>query len=88
MCLGIPGKIIHVACDGPLNRTGKVSFGEIQKEINLTYTPGAVPGDYVIVHAGFAISKIDETEAEKVFEYLDQMGALEELEKHKNEVSE
>ncbi len=73
MCLGIPGKIINLLDEGPLTRKGKVSFGGILKEINLAYTPEASIGDYVIVHAGFAISKIDEQEANRVFHYLEQM---------------
>ncbi|HEX9756515.1 MAG TPA: HypC/HybG/HupF family hydrogenase formation chaperone [Nitrospiria bacterium] len=79
MCLGIPGKIINILDDGPLTRTGKVSFGGILKEINLAYTPEASVGDYVIVHAGFSISKINEQEASRVFDYLDQMGEIQEL---------
>ncbi|MBI3962079.1 MAG: HypC/HybG/HupF family hydrogenase formation chaperone [Deinococcus sp.] len=79
MCLGVPGKILSVTGDGPLTRTGKVSFGGIIKEVNLAYVPEAGVGDYVIVHVGFAISKIDEREAEQVFSYLRQMQELEEL---------
>jgi hydrogenase expression/formation protein HypC len=56
-----------------------VSFGGIVKEVNLAYVPEAQVGDYVIVHVGFAISKLDEAEAQKVFEYLREMGELEEL---------
>jgi len=73
MCLGIPGKIINLLDEGPLTRKGKVNFGGILKEINLAYTPEASIGDYVIVHSGFAISKINEQEANRVFEYLEQM---------------
>ena len=59
----------------PLTRTGQVSFGGIVKEVNLAYTPEAGIGDYVIVHVGFAISMLDESEAHQVFDYLQQMGA-------------
>ena len=48
----------------------------VQKEVNLAYVPAANVGDYVIVHVGFAISKVDESEANKVFEYLREMGEL------------
>jgi len=69
MCLAVPGKIISIVNDEPLMRTGKVSFGGIIKEINLAYVPEAKVGDYVIVHVGFAISTLDEKEAEKVFRW-------------------
>jgi hydrogenase expression/formation protein HypC len=63
MCLGVPGKVINIE-DNPLGvRMGKVSFGGIVKEVCLAYTPEAQIEDYVIVHAGFAISRLDEKEA-------------------------
>lgn len=79
MCLAIPGKIIDVCGEDPLLRSGKVSFGGILKEVNLAYVPEAQVGDYVIVHVGFAISRVDESEAQKVFDYLKQMENLSEL---------
>ena len=79
MCLAIPGKILSIAGDEPLQRSGRVSFGGVVKEVNLAYVPDAAIGDYVIVHVGFALSKVDEAEAQQVFEYLRQMGELEEL---------
>lgn len=72
MCLAIPGKILGVEGKG-LDRTGKVSFGGIIKEVNLAYTPEAKIGDYVIVHVGFAINTVDEKEAARVFELLKEM---------------
>ncbi len=60
-------------------RAGKVSFGGIVKEVNLAYVPEATVGDYVVVHVGFAISKLDEAEAQQVFHYLEQMDELVEL---------
>jgi hydrogenase expression/formation protein HypC len=60
-------------------RTGKVNFGGILKEVCLAYVPEAKVGDYVIVHVGFAISRVDPQEALKVFEYLHKMGELEDL---------
>ena len=80
MCLAVPGKIISVDDSPALMRTGKVNFGGILKEINLAYVPEAAPGDYVLVHVGFALSIVDETEANQVFEYLRQMDELAELE--------
>ncbi|SFG60009.1 HypC/HybG/HupF family hydrogenase formation chaperone [Neptunomonas qingdaonensis] len=70
MCLAIPGKIEHILNAVPMERTGTVSFGDIRKEINLAFVPEADVGDYVIVHAGFAISKINPTEARKIFQLL------------------
>ena len=80
MCLAVPGKVLSIAGDEPLTRTGQVSFGGIVKEVNLAYTPEAGIGDYVIVHVGFAISTLDESEAHQVFDYLQQMGELGEIE--------
>jgi len=79
MCLAIPGKILSIAGDNPLMRTGRISFGGIVKEVNLACTPEAGVGDYVIVHVGFAISTLDQTEAHRVFDYLRGMGELREL---------
>ena len=80
MCLAVPGIILSVAGDDPVERTGRVSFGGIIKEVSLAFTPEAVPGNYVIVHVGFALNVLDEAEAHQVFEYLRQMGDLAELE--------
>ncbi|OGF55342.1 MAG: hydrogenase assembly protein HupF [Candidatus Fraserbacteria bacterium RBG_16_55_9] len=80
MCLAVPGKIESVSGDDPLLRTGRVNFGGIIKEVNLAYVPEANVGDYVIVHVGFAISTLDEQEAQRVFGYLREMDELKELE--------
>ena len=80
MCLAVPGKIVSIEGSDPIFRCGKVNFGGIQKQINLAYVPEAKVGDYVLVHVGFAISVIDEVEANEVFEYLQKMGELAELE--------
>jgi hydrogenase expression/formation protein HypC len=80
MCLAIPGKITTISGEDPLTRMGKVDFGGILKEVSLAYVPEAKVGDYVIVHVGFAISRLDEDEANKVFEYLREMEDLSELE--------
>lgn len=81
MCLAIPGKIVSINSTSAdeVFRNGKVSFGGIIKEINLSMVPEAAIGDYVLVHVGVAISRIDEEEAHKTFEYLHQMGETEEL---------
>ncbi|MCP3962367.1 MAG: HypC/HybG/HupF family hydrogenase formation chaperone [bacterium] len=79
MCLGVPGKVIEIMPDELGMTMGRVSFGGIVKEVCLAYVPEAEVGDYVVVHVGFAISRIDEEEAAQVFEYLREMGELEEL---------
>ena len=76
MCLAIPGKIISLDDHDPVMRTGKVNFGGAIKQVNLALTPEAKIDDYVIVHAGFAINIIDEKEALKVFEYIEEMEKL------------
>ena len=79
MCLGVPGKVIEIDSD-PLGMTmGRVSFGGILKEVCLAYIPEVRVGDFVLVHVGFAISRIDEEEAGEVFRILEQMGELEDL---------
>ena len=72
MCLGIPGKLVEVYSQDGLPM-GKVEFGGILKEVCLAYTPEAQVGQYVIVHVGFAISLIDEAEAEEIFSYLEEI---------------
>jgi len=79
MCLAVPGKIISIKGEDALERTGRVNFGGVIKEVSLAYVPEAQMGDYVIVHVGFALSLVDETEAARVFDYLAQMGELGEL---------
>jgi len=79
MCLAIPGKILSIRGEDPLERTGKIDFGGILKEASLAYVPEAMVGDYVIVHVGFALSRVDEEEAQKIFEYLKEMEGLGEL---------
>ena len=81
MCLGVPGQVISIEGEEPLMRTGRVSFGGIVKTVCLAYVPEAVVGDYVIVHVGFAISRVDPEEAALVFDYLRQIDALRELER-------
>jgi hydrogenase expression/formation protein HypC len=78
MCLAVPGKIVDVIDDEPLARRGRVDFGGVMKAINLSLVPEAGIGDYVLVHVGVAIGRIDEREAVRVFEYLREIGELEE----------
>jgi len=74
MCLAVPGKVLEIL-ENPLGMTlGKVSFGGIVKEICLAYLPEVKVGDYVLVHVGFALSRIDEAEAQEVFRILEEMG--------------
>lgn len=80
MCLAIPGKIKSIETQyGGRVRMAKVSFGGIVKEASLEMLPEAALDDFVLVHVGVAISKIDPEEAEKTFEYLSEIGELEEL---------
>jgi hydrogenase expression/formation protein HypC len=83
MCLAIPGKVTSISGDDPLLRSGKVDFGGILKEVSLAYVPEVKVGDYVIVHVGFALSRVDEAEANQVFEYLREMEELSDLEESK-----
>ncbi|MEO8027095.1 MAG: HypC/HybG/HupF family hydrogenase formation chaperone [Bryobacteraceae bacterium] len=77
MCLAIPGMIIE---DGEVDgiRIGRVDFGGITRQAYLDYVPDAHLGDYVMVHVGFAISKVDEAEARRTLSLLEQMGLIEE----------
>ena len=77
MCLAIPGRITDISGDDPIMRAGRVDFGGIVKEISLAYVPEAGVGDYVLVHVGFALTVIDEAEAERLFEQLNQIADIE-----------
>ena len=80
MCLAIPGKILSITDEiDEIFRYGKVSFGGIAKEVNLCMVPDAKIDDFVLVHVGVAISIIDEEEAQITFEYLKQIGEVDEL---------
>jgi hydrogenase expression/formation protein HypC len=79
MCLAIPGKVLETE-DRGWNRIAKVRFGGVTREVYLDFVPEAGVGDYVLVHVGFAVSKVDEAEAKRTYELLEQMGALEEAE--------
>jgi hydrogenase expression/formation protein HypC len=77
MCLGIPGRVVEVGPEG-LMRMGKVDFGGVVREVCLAYVPEAQIGDYVIVHVGFAISQLDEDEAQETLKLMAEIGILEE----------
>lgn len=78
MCLAIPGKVLEVhEADGV--KMGKTNFGGIVKQVCLQYTPDVVPGDYVLVHVGFALNKVDEAEAERTYKALEDLDQLDEL---------
>ncbi len=76
MCLAIPGKIVSIYGDNPLEKMGKVSFGGIIKKVSLAYVPEAQVGNYVIVHVGFALSIVDEDEAQQTLADLEEMKSL------------
>ena len=78
MCLAVPGKILSVSEQADI-RLARVSFGGIIKEVRLDFVPEAGPGDYVIVHVGVAISRLDEAEAARTLEYLKTIEELSEL---------
>ena len=75
MCLAIPGKILTTEDRNGI-RTGRVQFGGITREICLDFLPEAAVGDYVVVHVGFAISRVDREEAERSYQLLESMGLL------------
>lgn len=74
MCLAVPGRVLDIAGDDPLTRTGRVDFGGVIKEISLAYTPEAVVGDHVLVHVGFAIAVLREGEAARLLAELEALG--------------
>jgi len=77
MCLGIPGKIVEIR-DTEFLRLGTVDFEGLTREVCLSYVPEAGLGDYVIVHVGFAITRLDEEEARITLRLLREMGSVEE----------
>jgi hydrogenase expression/formation protein HypC len=79
MCLAIPGKVIETLQSDGL-KMAKVSFGGMVKQVCLEYTPEVTPGDYVLVHVGFALSRVDQEEAERTYRLLEDLGQLAELE--------
>lgn len=76
MCLAVPGKIISVQKSSDDRISGKVSFSGIIKDVELSCVPDSKPGDYVIVHVGFALNKINEEEALKSLKLIKELGEL------------
>src|SRR5277367_2233190 len=79
MCLAIPGKLMEISENPEGVRMGKANFGGIVKQVCLEYTPEVVIGDYVLVHVGFALSKVDEDVAARTYKLLEEMKQLDEL---------
>jgi hydrogenase expression/formation protein HypC len=79
MCLGVPGKVVEVERSDLGIVQGKVDFGGVVKQVNLSFTPEVEAGQYVVVHVGFAISTLDEQEAADALRYLEELGDLDEL---------
>jgi len=77
MCLAVPGRVMDVSGDGE-TRMGRVDFSGVTREACLAYVPEVAPGDYVLVHVGFAIARIDEQAARETLEALAEIGQLEE----------
>ena len=78
MCLGVPGKVVETAReDGVL--MGRVDFGGVSKRVCLEHVGELEPGSWVLVHVGFAIARIDEDEARRIFDLLAELGELAEL---------
>lgn len=75
MCLAVPGRILNIEERDGL-RSGRVQFGGITRQVNLDFVPEASAGDYVMVHVGFASSRVDEAEAKRSYHLLEEMGAL------------
>ena len=78
MCLGVPGQLLSIEQDPLGMNMGEVSFAGIKKKVCLAYTPEAEVGDYVMVHVGFAISRVHADEAQHTLDLLKEMGLLEE----------
>ena len=78
MCLAVPGKVVETYREADL-LMGRIDFSGISKRACLEFVPHVQVGEYVIIHAGFALSAIDEAEAARIFEYLRQMKELDEL---------
>lgn len=76
MCLAVPGRVLEITGEDLLSRCGKVSFSGVVKTVSLAYVPEVEVGDYVVVHVGFALSKIDEAAARQTLEDLQQIANL------------
>jgi hydrogenase expression/formation protein HypC len=78
MCLGIPGRVVETYRENDV-LMGKVDFSGVSKRVCLEHVPEVIPGEYVLVHVGFALSRLNEDEAGRVFAYLEDMNQLDEL---------
>jgi hydrogenase expression/formation protein HypC len=78
MCLAVPGRVLSIEGEDPAFRTGHVDFCGVRKTVSLAFTPEVVAGDFVLVHVGFALTRVDQEEAARTYRYLAQIGALEE----------
>jgi len=76
MCLAVPGRIQRLLNTDSMLRSGVVDFSGVTREVNLAFVPEAAVGDYVLVHVGFAITQIDEAEAERIFAALRELGEI------------
>lgn len=79
MCLGVPGRVVQWIDHDPTFAKAKIEFGGVGRNCSMACVPDAVVGDYVVVHAGIAISRIDETAARQALHELETMGLAEEL---------
>ena len=77
MCLAVPGQVLQIDDRNPDLKMAKVSFGGINKEVCVEFLPDVKVGDYVLVHVGFALNKIDEKDAEETLKILREMGEME-----------
>ncbi|GJL82977.1 MAG: hypothetical protein DHS20C01_26110 [marine bacterium B5-7] len=73
MCLAVPGEIISITGDDALSRSGQIRFGDAVRGASLAFVPEAVVGDYVLIHAGIAISVLQEDTAHRTFSLLEEM---------------
>jgi hydrogenase expression/formation protein HypC len=76
MCLGVPGKVVDVAEEAGV-LMGRVDFGGVARKVCLAHVPDVQVGEYVLVHVGFALSRLDETEAKRLYELFSELGQLE-----------
>jgi hydrogenase expression/formation protein HypC len=79
MCLAVPGRILTINDAEGVARAGRVEFGGIVKDVSLAFVPEAAIGDYVIVHVGFAIARVDEAEAARSLKYMEEIGDIQNL---------
>jgi len=75
VCLAVPGRLTSVEGSEDLSRVGRVDFGGVAREVSLAFVPDAKPGDYVLVHVGLALTRVDAEEAERLLEALRALGA-------------